>query len=280
MKVFISWSGERSKQVAELFKWWLKCVVQASDPWVSTQDIESGSVWFNEIGTQLADTSIGIICLTNENKDKPWILFEAGALTKGLSTSRVIPFLIDLEPHDIHPPLSQLNAVSPTEQGLFAIAGTVNSQIKEPNLSTDVFRKVFDTYYPQFDTHFKNILGSTPNHEKPDTRKDKDILSEILTTVRGFDRRIRSLENYNPEESKLAQTNTAPKGVGRSIGKILPSTTIRLAIQTLHRMDGAKIPSVDELSTYLREFYPESLFIYDKLQRELAQYNSDFNKSL
>ena len=86
MKVFLSWSGERSKAVAELLNNWLCCVIQAARPWISTRDIDRGALWFSEINEQLQDTSVGIICLTQENKNKPWILFEAGALTKGLST--------------------------------------------------------------------------------------------------------------------------------------------------------------------------------------------------
>ena len=88
MKVFISWSGERSKQVAEVLNDWIQCVIQAVDPWMSSKDIDRGALWFSEITDQLANTSIGIICLTKENKTKPWILFEAGALAKGLSSSR------------------------------------------------------------------------------------------------------------------------------------------------------------------------------------------------
>lgn len=88
MKVFLSWSGERSKAVAELLNDWLCCVIQAARPWVSTRDLDRGSLWFGEINEQLKDTSIGIICLTQENRVRPWILFEAGALAKGLSTSQ------------------------------------------------------------------------------------------------------------------------------------------------------------------------------------------------
>jgi len=107
MKVFISWSGDKSKQVAEWIDTWLQCTIQSSDPWLSSRSIDRGATWFTEIMNELSDTSIGIICLTKENKDKPWILFEAGAIAKGLSSSRVCTFLIDLEPIDlVNPPSS------------------------------------------------------------------------------------------------------------------------------------------------------------------------------
>ena len=84
MKVFISWSGERSKQVAQLLDEWINCVIQAVDPYLSL-NIDKGDVWLSSINDSLADTSVGIICLTKENLNKPWVLFEAGALAKGKS---------------------------------------------------------------------------------------------------------------------------------------------------------------------------------------------------
>ncbi|HHQ6082069.1 TPA: TIR domain-containing protein, partial [Enterobacter hormaechei subsp. steigerwaltii] len=109
MKVFISWSGQRSKVVAEIFSDWLKCVIQASQPWISTRDIDRGAIWFSEINDKLKDVSVGVVCLTQENKNKPWILFETGALAKGLTTNRVCTFLIDLNPEDLQDPLAQFN---------------------------------------------------------------------------------------------------------------------------------------------------------------------------
>ena len=89
MRVFLSWSGERSRRVAELLDDWLQCVIQAADPWMSSKDIDRGALWFSEITDQLANTAIGVVCLTKENKNKPWILFESGALAKGISSNRV-----------------------------------------------------------------------------------------------------------------------------------------------------------------------------------------------
>jgi hypothetical protein len=51
MEIFISWSGNRSKAIAELLKRWIKQVLQGTQPWISTQDIESGSLWFSELAT-------------------------------------------------------------------------------------------------------------------------------------------------------------------------------------------------------------------------------------
>ncbi|MCC5612565.1 toll/interleukin-1 receptor domain-containing protein [Nostoc sp. CHAB 5834] len=217
MKVFISWSGERSNQVAELFKVWLKCVIQNSNPWVSSEDIENGSWWFNEIGNQLADTSIGIICLTKENKDKPWILFEAGALTKGLSTSRVSPFLIDLAPTDLTSPLSQLNATTPNKKGVQSLVRTINASLKEGALPLDVLDKVFETYWPQFEKGLSKIIAETKEGPDAPARDDKDILNELLVTVRSFDRRLNKVESA-PSNSEIQFEEVTEMESYRSVG--------------------------------------------------------------
>src|SRR3954470_11608790 len=126
MKVFISWSGELSRKVATILRPWIKCVLQATEPFMSAEDIDKGSLWFNALNDQLADTAVGIICLTRENVSQPWILFEAGSLAKGLSTPQVCTFLIDLAPKDLKAPLSQFNATSPTKDDLFRLISTIN----------------------------------------------------------------------------------------------------------------------------------------------------------
>lgn len=44
MRVFISWSGETSHKVALALHGWLPKVVQALNPWVSTEDMIYGRV--------------------------------------------------------------------------------------------------------------------------------------------------------------------------------------------------------------------------------------------
>src|SRR5437868_11508525 len=59
MKVFISWSGPLSKAVAELLKDWIKCVLQATEPFLSSEDIDKGAQWSGALNDQLAATDFG-----------------------------------------------------------------------------------------------------------------------------------------------------------------------------------------------------------------------------
>jgi len=194
MKVFLSWSGNRSKEVANLLSEWLCCVIQAARPWISTRDLDRGSLWFGEINDQLKDTTVGIICLTQENKARPWILFEAGALAKGLSTSRVCTLLIDLDPKDIEDLLAQFNHTFPTSDSIYGLVKTLNSTLGASGLDIRVLDQVFKTYWPQFEEKFKVVLEQTETHAPSKPRPKEDVLGEILENTRLMSSRIRKLE--------------------------------------------------------------------------------------
>lgn len=197
MKVFLSWSGQRSKEIANLLSDWLCCVIQASRPWISTRDLDRGSLWFGEINDQLKDTTVGIICLTQENKARPWILFEAGALAKGLSTSRVCTLLIDLESKDIEDPLAQFNHTFPNRESVLGLVKTLNNTLAGNGLDNRILEQVFDTYWPQFEKRFSDILANTKEHPPSKPRPKEDVLGEILENTRILNSRIRRLEHEN-----------------------------------------------------------------------------------
>lgn len=195
MKVFLSWSGERSKAVAVLLSDWIKCVLQATRPWISTRDIDRGALWFTEISDQLRETTVGIVCLTQENKNKPWILFEAGALAKGLSSNRVCTFLVDLKPTDLEDPLAQFNHTMIDRPSMWELVRTLNGCLGANGLDERILEQVFATYWDGFDKKFKEILKETPLTQKPEPRTEKNLLGEILENTRLLNSRIRRLES-------------------------------------------------------------------------------------
>ena len=91
MEIFISWSGPRSKAIAKALNDWMPKVIQGVKPWMSP-DIPSGARWQAEIADRLDKNMVGVVCLTPENLNAPWLLFEAGALSKHVSDSRVCTY--------------------------------------------------------------------------------------------------------------------------------------------------------------------------------------------
>lgn len=191
MKVFMSWSGTRSHEVAKLLGDWLQDVIQAVKPWISSAGIDRGELWFRKISDSLGEVNMGIVCLTPENKEAPWILFEAGALLKGIPEARVMTFLIDLKPQDIRDPLAQFNHTSPTKPDMFELVKTLNSKLGETALAEARLTSVFNTFWPQFETKFNTIMADYKPEVKAVERPQAEILSEVLETVRGLQQQLR-----------------------------------------------------------------------------------------
>lgn len=53
MKVFLSWSGQRSNLVAHALRHWLPAVLQATRPYYSPDDIDKGMRWSAEVANEL-----------------------------------------------------------------------------------------------------------------------------------------------------------------------------------------------------------------------------------
>jgi hypothetical protein len=64
VNLFLSWSGEVSKEMAQTLHDWLPQVIQAVKPWMSTEDIRLGQRWSLEIAGILETAKLGILCLT------------------------------------------------------------------------------------------------------------------------------------------------------------------------------------------------------------------------
>ena len=129
MKVFISWSGERSKLLAEALRDMLPHLINAVEPWLSASAIEAGSRWGSDIARKLAATSFGILCLTPENLNEPWILFEAGAISKAVEKSRVVPYLLDLKSSDIEDPLGQFQHIEADKDGTWSLVEALHKEV-------------------------------------------------------------------------------------------------------------------------------------------------------
>lgn len=157
-KVFISWSGELSKQVAALLKKWLPSVIQDIDPFFSRTDISKGGKGLDLVLENMRDSKIAISCLTKCNKEKPWIEFEAGFLD-GLKVP-VCGFLINISDQEINYPMKQFQLTVPEKDDMFNLLKTLNSCCINP-ISEDRLRSEFNDKWRKFLNAFNKIHSST-----------------------------------------------------------------------------------------------------------------------
>lgn len=181
MKVFISWSGERSKMIADALYGWLQQVIQALEPFMSARSIAIGASFSEAMKSELQATWFGIFCMTPENLSAPWIMFEAGAISKMVSEkSFVCPYLFEIEPAQLVQPLAAYQGAPANEEGTWKLLESINHSLGEKARPQELLKESFQKWWPDLKTKLEAIPKSTT---KSDPNPNK-MIEEILFLVR------------------------------------------------------------------------------------------------
>lgn len=172
-KVFLSWSGETSHAVANALYAWLPVMLQSITVFMSSEDLRKGGRWNADLAAELEKTNFGIICLTSSNLEAPWILFEAGALSKVVAESNVAPLLVGVKPSDLPGPLTQFNATGSDREDFWKLLKSINSSSEKESVKEDLLKKSFDACW----THLKEEI------DKSIAERSTELPSQSATTV-------------------------------------------------------------------------------------------------
>lgn len=188
MKVFLSWSGEKSHKVALVFRDWFPSVIQSLVPYVSSEDIDKGTRWSTDIAKELEDSSFGILCVTKENLTAPWLTFEAGALSKTMDKSFVSPFLFDIKRSEVDGPILQFQSTIFSQEDMLKLVKTLNKACGEDQLTDERLDKAFGVWWPTLETELNKLKDfkeqSTTSKNNTDSIDNNEILEEILDLSR------------------------------------------------------------------------------------------------
>lgn len=180
MKVFLSWSGQRSRALAESLRDWLPEVLQVVQPWLSSEDIPLGAHWASEIATRLEDADAGIICLTEENVHPQWLRFEAEALSKSLTAPLSI-YALNLTPADIGGPLSPFQCAIAKKESTYRLIDSLNTISGKYKLTEECLKTVFEIQWPVFADLLQSISGlNLDEKEKKKSKSFEEKLDEAL----------------------------------------------------------------------------------------------------
>lgn len=186
MKVFVSWSGELSCQIAEVLKKWIPCIIQSVEVFFSPEDIEKGDNWDKTISNELSQCNYGIICLTSDNTTAPWINFEAGAIAKSLD-SRITALMVNIKPSDIKGPLSRYQATKFEKNDFFQLISAINKVLETP-LEHNILQNTFDTMWVALEQEANAVIEKfSSNATTTDENKElseNNPLEEILQLLR------------------------------------------------------------------------------------------------
>jgi TIR domain len=267
VKIFISWSGERSRLVAEALRDWLVLVIHIVEPWVFTRDIQAGSRWNEEVARQLEVTKFGILCVTQDNINSPWLLFEAGALAKTLDNSLVCPFLLDLDYSDIQGPLVQFQGARSEPDATWKLVRSIYQASGIHTLSETQLHTTFERFWPDLDANLTSIrkLPTGERHVALQRRSDRELLEEALQLLRALHRPdVQTSVTRKSSENIILDLNEL--GMGEVTIKIDSngSSTFQDFLNTLY---GRYLHRVADESTYGQQWTLQNLHSGEDLHK-------------
>jgi hypothetical protein len=252
MRVFISWSGELSRQLGEVIRGWLPSALQHVKPYFTPNDIDKGAKWASEISKELSASAVCVIVLTRENLSSSWIMFEAGAISSTIENSRVCPIIFDIEPTDLQGPLAQFQATRFIKADIRKLFNTINSLAADNRLDDAVADTVFEKWWPDLDSSIKKILeGHTAKKDTQKIRSDRELIEEILLLIRA-------------SEKDKAPLAPPPMPYERTI-----LATIMTAIKEIVEQDDSGISTRDFLHAKLREIEAHAHKLGDSRSRTI-----------
>jgi SAM-dependent methyltransferase len=165
LNVFISWSGERSQLVAAALYEWLKDLFQNSplSLFLSNKDIRGGTDWHPELIERLLESRFGILCLTPENRDSPWLAFEAGALVALHRKGLVYPYLFSMSNKQVASPLSHKQSRVADEEGTRELVLDINAALGEQGFPLDLLNNHITQLWPQLHDKLSKIPADAAN---------------------------------------------------------------------------------------------------------------------
>jgi hypothetical protein len=146
MRVFLSWSGDRSRTAAHIYRELFSLVLQTIDVQITGDQIQPGGDWAIEVRHMLTTADCTILFLTSENLENPWMLFESGAWWA--SEVFLIPVLVDISPVDLAGPFTQMQAIGVTRDETFRLINQLNLRSNRP-VSEGTIRQAFEKAWPE-----------------------------------------------------------------------------------------------------------------------------------
>jgi len=203
MRIFLSWSGARSRALALALREWIPRVLDYAAPWVSAADVRAGARWNPDLDREIREADFGLVCLTPENVRSDWILFEVGALAGSLYQGAVCPLLLDVGVGELPVPLLQFQAKNADRDGVLDLLRSINAEAEAQRLAEVRLLELFEVFWPRLEARIQEIATSEGEHAH--SRPDAEVLAEIAAEVREIKRELSSREvSAKPSSSSTA----------------------------------------------------------------------------
>jgi len=190
MKIFCSWSGDYSREVAAAVGDWIPLVLQHTSVFFSDHVLDPGDRWLSVVSDALDKYDFGLIFVSKNNLERPWLLFEAGALAKSVSQARVVPILLNLEPSDLLAnPLSQFQSILLDRENIKSVLRLILRESETALISSEQLEQIFETWWPTLEENLSKIKPEKVQPSKVPSTDDRlgkleKVIFDVLREVR------------------------------------------------------------------------------------------------
>ncbi len=250
MDIFIAWSGKASNMLATALHRWLPDVIPTAKPFMSEESIRKGQRWLSEIGSKLENTNFGILCVTPENLQSPWMHFEAGAVAKSTKESSVSALLLDVAQADLDLPLSQFQHTQVTKEEVSKLVLDLNTAAGEGRRLDERVKAAFQKFWPDLQEGINQAraLLSNSTNPMPKKRSEREILERILDVQLGIQARLGRVDRELVRQRHLAMR-----------GLLREPKDLAAWMQELLHSDGPSSPASPPPSPAEREAWQRAL---------------------
>jgi hypothetical protein len=199
---FISWSGDESRLIAEALKEFFSFALPNPTLFVASRDLQAGEVWFTEIADRLDACDIGGIVVTPQNINKPWLHFEAGAISKRVGRSAAIPLLCGVANGELAgTPLAQLQALTVSELNMRKLTSRLNDLL-ELGVSESHIDSTFPVWWERYSGRISNPdlwKGAVAKKAAPTIADLSVQMAQVAAAISDLTDRVeRSTRNVSP----------------------------------------------------------------------------------
>lgn len=253
MKIFISQTKGKSREIAEILQNWLRAEMRLGDPWTS-EDIPGGKDFREAIKEALKEARFGILCITADNQTNQWISYEAGVLIdRGVT---VVPYVLDLDQRSNLPsPINNLQAVRVDWKGTKSLVTEINKAFGFP-VDHAILMNTFDEKWPVFESMLNKV------------HQGKKTIADYEKAIDDF---IKVIIGINEYRKKLDYSSLIDRAINLSIkGKYNREVIVDYVYEAIEGVRESLISENvslinDSLVINIRDFFNES-FIKDDLR--------------
>lgn len=238
--VFVSWSKPIAAEIAKRLKPFLEDVLGTASIFMS-QAMEGGTRWSMEIPQRLQDCNAGLILVTSENSKEPWLHFEAGALSKQIDESRVIPLLCGASVGDIQgTPLSLFQAKVLNHDDLLSVCVGFGAAF---GVGEDAVRRRFEKSWSELE---KSVTLVT---KAPSPAAHKLELPDLMAVLERIAGQVSTIE----ASMRLGASSSVPASALVAGGMFGAPTKSRLSDLMIRESTPSQDPNITNALAYLPE---------------------------